>query len=241
MEKVFVYSVDSLEEFPVDRIDSINLEVELYNRGKSEEKQKRLHRGTTFPPEGFKFEVGYLKELTLSEKADRGLFNVPPDQKIENDQLVPKTTLELLQCCFLTISNYKTQKITLIKSKFDEALETVLARYPKHEPISWPVLREQANLWIETLPVGRDSIKSKLQALISEAKSNSDDDISELANSIRDKAAKYELFSGTCKRIKKDLISQIENNAKTNVSVLYAEIEAIQISFPSYDEVTSNE
>ncbi|MDI7157218.1 hypothetical protein QMM53_11780 [Leptospira santarosai] len=239
MEKVFVYSIDSQEEFPVDRIDSINLEVELFNRGKSEEKQKRVHRGTTFPPEGFKFEGGFLKELTLSEKADRGLFNIPPDQKIENDQLVPKTTLELLKSGLLTISNYKAQKIALINSKFDEALETVLARYPKHEPISWPVLREQANLWIETLPTGRDSIKSKLQSLVSEAKSNSDDDISELASSVQDKATKYELFSGTCKRIKKDLISQIEKNTKTNVSVLYAEIEAIVISFPTYDEVTN--
>ncbi|MCL8268188.1 hypothetical protein M9Y82_16450 [Leptospira weilii] len=239
MEKVFVYSIDSREEFPVDRNDSINLEVELFNRGKSEEKQKRIHRGTSFPPEGFKFESGFLKELSLSEKADRGLFNVPLNQKIENDQLVPKTTLELLQCGFLTISNYKIQKITLINSKFDEALETVLARYPKHEPISWPVLREQANLWIETLPAGRDSIKLKLQALVSESKSNSDDDISELASSVQDKAAKYELFSGTCKRIKKDLISQIENNEKTNVSVLYTEIEAIEISFPTYEEVTN--
>ncbi|EMO60706.1 hypothetical protein LEP1GSC133_4435 [Leptospira borgpetersenii serovar Pomona str. 200901868] len=239
MEKVFVYSIDSMEEFPVERLDSINLEVELFNREKSEDKQKRIHRGTIFPPEGLKFEGGILKEFSLSEKADRGLFNVPLDQKIENDQLVPKTTLELLQCGFLTISNYKVQKITLIKMKFDEALETVLERYPKHEPISWPVLREQANLWIETLPTGRDSIKSKLQSLVSEAKSNSDDDISELASSVKDKAAKYELFSGTCKRIKKDLISQIENNAKTNVSVFYAEIEAIQIAFPSYDEVTN--
>ncbi|TGK23445.1 hypothetical protein [Leptospira stimsonii] len=239
MEKIFVYSIDSQEEFPVDRVDSINLEIELFNRGKSEERQKRLHRGTIFPPEGFKFEGGFLKEFSLSEKADRGLFNVPPDQKIENDQLIPKTTLELLQCGFLTISNYKAQKINLINLKFDEALETVLTRYPKHEPISWPVLREQANLWIETLPADRGSIKSKLQALASESKSNSDDDISELASSVQVKAAKYELFSGTCKRIKKDLISQIENNTKTNVSVLFSEIEAIQIAFPSYDEVTN--
>ncbi|EMO64165.1 hypothetical protein LEP1GSC133_0818 [Leptospira borgpetersenii serovar Pomona str. 200901868] len=239
MEKIFVYSIDSQEEFPVDRSDSINLEVELFNRGKSEEKQKRIHRGTIFPPEGFKFDGGILKEFTLSEKADRGLFNVPPDQKIENDQLIPKSTLELLQCGFLTISNYKANKIALINSKFDEALETVLKRYPKHEPISWPVLREQSNLWFETLPAGRDSIKSMLPALVSEAKSNSDDDILELASSVREKAAKYELFSGTCKRIKKDLISQIEYNTKTNVSVLYAEIEAIQIVFPTYDEVTN--
>ncbi|ASV10631.1 hypothetical protein [Leptospira santarosai] len=239
MEKVFVYSIDSQEEFPVDRIDSINLDVELFNRGKSEEKQKRVHRGTTFPPEGFKFEDGLLKELTLSEKANRGLFNVPPDRKIENNQLVPKTALELLKCGLLTISDYKAQKITLINSKFDEALETVLARYPKHEPISWPVLREQATLWLNTASAGRDAIKPFLQALVSEAKSNSEDDISELANSIRENAAKYELFSGTCKKIKKTLVSQIENNEKTNVSVLYAEIEAIVIIFPTYDEVTN--
>ncbi|MFQ3857166.1 hypothetical protein ACLK29_00925 [Leptospira kirschneri] len=239
MEKVFVYSIDSLEDFPIERIESINLEVELFNREKSDEKQKRVHQGTIFPPEGFKFEGGFLKEFTLSEKADRGLFNIPPDQKIENDQLVPKTTLELLKCGLLTISNYKAQKIALINSKFDEALETVLARYPKHEPISWPVLREQANYWINSTPEQKAMLKLQLKALVSEANSYSDDDISELASSILDKAAKYELFSGTCKRIKKDLISQIENNTKTNVSVHYAEIEAIQIVFPSYEEVTN--
>ncbi|AVQ10752.1 Uncharacterized protein XB16_0405 [Leptospira santarosai] len=239
METIFVYSIDSLDEYPGDRIDSINLEVELFNRGKSEEKQKRVHRGTSFPPEGFKFEGGFLNELTLSEKADRGLFNVPPDQKIENDQLVPRTVLELLKCGLLTISNYKAQKITLINSKFDEALETVLAHYPKHEPLSWPVLREQATLWLNTASAGRDAIKPFLHALVSEAKSNSEDDISELANSIRENAAKYELFSGTCKKIKKALVSQIGNNTTTNVSVLYAEIEAIVIAFPTYDEVTN--
>ncbi|EKT85929.1 hypothetical protein [Leptospira santarosai] len=239
MEKVFVYSIDSQEEFPVDRIDSINLEVELFNRGKSEEKQKRVHRGTTFPPEGFKFEGGFLKELTLSEKADRGLFNVPPDQKIENNQLVPKTTLELLKCGLLTISNYKAQKIALINSKFDEALETVLARYPKHEPISWPVLREQANTWMNATVEQKVNFKTQLKALVSEASSDSDDDISELANSIRVKAAKYELFSGTCKKIKKALVFQFENNEKTNVSTLYAEIESVVIAFPTYDEVTN--
>ncbi|MDI7237349.1 hypothetical protein [Leptospira santarosai] len=239
MEKVFVYSIDSQEEFPVDRIDSINLEVELFNRGKSEEKQKRVHRGTSFPPEGFKFEGGILNELTLSEKADRGLFNLPPDQKIENDQLVPKTTLELLKCGFLTISNYKAQKIALINSKFDEALETVLTHYPKHEPLSWPVLREQANYWINSTPEQKAMLKLQLTALVSEASSDSNDDITELANSVREKAEKYELFSGTCKKIKKALVSQIENNEKTNVSVLYAEIEAIVIAFPTYDEVTN--
>ncbi|WP_016754190.1 hypothetical protein [Leptospira santarosai] len=239
METIFVYSIDSLDEYPGDRIDSINLEVELFNRGKSEEKQKRVHRGTSFPPEGFKFEGGFLNELTLSEKADRGLFNVPPDQKIENDQLVPKTTLELLKCGVLTISNYKAQKNALINSKFDEALETVLAHYPKHEPLSWPVLREQANSWINSTPEQKAMLKLQLIGLVSEAKSESDDDINELANSVRDKTAKYELFSGTCKKIKKALVSQIENNEKTNVSVLYAEIEAIVIAFPTYDEVTN--
>ncbi|EMN90939.1 hypothetical protein [Leptospira weilii] len=239
MEKIFVYSSTSLDEYPTSLAESIKLDVELFNRDKSEEKRKKIHQGNSFPPEGFKLERGELKEFSLSEKADRGLINIPPDQKIENDQLVPKTTLELLKSGFLTISNYKTQKIALINSKFDETLETVLSRYPKHEPLSWPALREQANRWITTASVGRDSIKSGLQALISEAKSNSEDDISELANSVWDKSTKYELFSGTCKRIKKDLISQIENNEKTNVSVLYTEIEAIDISFPTYEEVTN--
>ncbi|WP_017852037.1 hypothetical protein ACO1KB_19320 [Leptospira interrogans serovar Szwajizak] len=239
MEKVFVYSIDSLEEYPIERFESINLEVELFNREKSEVNQKQIHRGAVFPPEGFKFEVGVLKELTLSEKADRGLINIPSDQKIENDQIVPKTTLELLKCGFLTISNYKKQKIDFINSKFDDALETVLSRYPKHEPISWPVLREQANDWLGSSPDQKTTLKSQLKALVSESKSNSDEDVSELANSICMKAAKYELFSGTCKKIKKDLISQIENNEKTNVSVLFSEIEAIEISFPSYDEVTN--
>ncbi|EKO23016.1 hypothetical protein [Leptospira interrogans] len=239
MEKVFVYSIDSIKEFPVERLDSINLEVELFNREKSKDKQKRIHRGTIFPPEGFKFEGGILKEFSLSEKADRGLFNVPPDKKIENDQLVPKTTLELLKSGLLTISNYKTQKIALINSKFDDALETVLSRYPKHEPISWPVLREQANVWLIASTEAKTTLKAQFKALVSEAKSDSNEDISELAETVSTKAAKYESFSGTCKRIKKDLISQIENNTKTNVSVLYDEIEAIQIVFPSYDEVTN--
>ncbi|EMY04877.1 hypothetical protein LEP1GSC029_1864 [Leptospira interrogans str. 2002000626] len=214
MEKVFVYSIDSFEEYPIERFNSINLDVELFNREVSEAKQKRVHRGTIFPPEGFKFEVGVLKELTLSEKADRGLINIPPDQKIENDRIVPKTTLELLKCGFLTISGYKFQKIVQINSKFDKALETVLARYPKHEPLSWPVLREQANLWLNSSAEAKANLNTQLKALVSEAKSDSDDDISELANTVSAKATKYESFSGTCKRIKNELISQIESNQK---------------------------
>ncbi|PKA04244.1 hypothetical protein, partial [Leptospira ellisii] len=193
MEKLFVYSIDSLEEFPVDRIDSINLEVELFNRGKSEGQFKRIHRGTIFPPEGFKFEGGFLKEFTLSEKADRGLINIPPEWKIKNNELVPKTILELLQCGFLTISNFKAQNIALVNLKFDLALETVLVHYPKHEPLSWPVLREQSILWLNSSLEEKTILKTQLRALVSESKSDSNEDISELANSIRIKAEKYEL------------------------------------------------
>lgn len=100
MEKIYVYSSESLEEYPYSNLSSIELEVELFNRDKSEEKKKKIHQGIAFPPEGFKFECGALKELSLSEKADRGLTSVPENMKIEEETLVPKTELELLQCGF---------------------------------------------------------------------------------------------------------------------------------------------
>ncbi|WP_155483315.1 hypothetical protein [Leptospira kirschneri] len=47
----------------------------------------------------------------------------------------------------------------------------------------------------------------------------------------------YESFSGVCKKLKREMILQIENNTKTNVSVLYNELEAIVIDFPSFEGV----
>ncbi|EPE85626.1 hypothetical protein LEP1GSC021_3798 [Leptospira noguchii str. 1993005606] len=37
--------------------------------------------------------------------------------------------------------------------------------------------------------------------------------------------------------MKRELILQIENNTKTNVNVLYNELEAIVIDFPSFEGV----
>ncbi|EJO76893.1 hypothetical protein Q2295_09385 [Leptospira interrogans] len=235
MEKIYVYSSESLEEYPYSNLSSIELEVELFNRDKSEEKKKKIHQGIAFPPEGFKFECGALKELSLSEKADRGLTSVPENMKIEEETLVPKTELELLQCGFLTISAYKEKKIQKIKTKFDEAMDQILSKYPKTEPLSWPILAPQAKRWIYASAEEKESLKSEFIFLISESKSQNDEDITELASSILTKSNAYESFSGVCKKLKREMILQIENNTKTNVNVLYNELEAIVINFPSFE------
>ncbi|EMO30293.1 hypothetical protein LEP1GSC170_5265 [Leptospira interrogans serovar Bataviae str. HAI135] len=41
MEKIYVYSSESLEEYLCSNLSSIELEVELFNRDKSEEKKKK--------------------------------------------------------------------------------------------------------------------------------------------------------------------------------------------------------
>lgn len=238
MEKVYVYSSESLEEYPYSNLSSIELEIELFNRDKSEEKKKKIHQGIAFPPEGFKFECGELKELSLSEKADRGLTSVPENMKIEEETLVPKTELELLQCGFLTISAYKEKKIQKIKTKFDEAMDQILSKYPKTEPLSWPILAPQAKRWIYASAEEKESLKSEFISLINESKSQDNDDITELASSILTKSNAYESFSGVCKKLKRELVFQIENNTKTNVNVLYSELEAIVIDFPSFEGVS---
>lgn len=45
MEKIYVYSSESLEEYPYSNLSSIELEVELFNRDKSEEKKKKNSSG----------------------------------------------------------------------------------------------------------------------------------------------------------------------------------------------------
>lgn len=235
MEKIYVYSSETLEEYSGSNLSSIELEVELFNRDEPEDKKRKIHRGISFPPEGYKFEGGELKEFSLSEKADRGLISIPEDMKIEGEKLVPKTELELLQCGLLTISSYKERKILEIHSKFDEAIDQILCKYPKSEPLSWPILTPQAKQWLSADVHERENLKSSLIALISESKTQEDDDITELASSILAKANSYESFSGVCKRIKRELISQIQNNVKTNVTVVYNELEAIEIDFPSLD------
>ncbi len=239
MEKIYVYSSESLEEYSRSNLSSIELEVELFNRDKSEEKKKKIHQGNSFPPEGFKFESGELKEFSLSEKADRGLISIPEDMKIEEEKLVPKTELELLQCGVLTISSYKEKKIQKIHFQFDEAMNQILSLYPKAEPFSWPILATQAKRWVSANVQERANLKSDLISLVSESKSQEDDDITELASSILKKSNAYESFSGACKKLKRELIFQVENNTKTNVNVLYDELETIIISFPSFEGDTN--
>lgn len=48
MEKIYVYSSESLEEYPYSNLSSIELEVELFNRDKSEEKKKKFIRELRF-------------------------------------------------------------------------------------------------------------------------------------------------------------------------------------------------
>ncbi|EMO52966.1 hypothetical protein L9Z41_00985 [Leptospira noguchii] len=237
MEKVYVYSSESLEEYLCSNLSSIELEVELFNRDKSEEKKKKIHQGISFPPEGFKFECGELKELSLSEKADRGLISVPENMKIEEERLVPKTELELLRCGLLTISSYKEKKIQKIYAKFDEAMNQILSKYPKAEPLSWSILAPQAKKWIYASTEEKENLKSELICLVSESKSQDNEDITELASSILTKSNVYESYSGLCKKLKRELILQIENNTKTNVNVLYNELEAIVIDFPFFEGV----
>ncbi|RHX94997.1 hypothetical protein DLM76_06595 [Leptospira yasudae] len=236
MEKIYIYSSEILEEYPALLSQSIELEVELFNRDQPEIKKRKIYKGSSFPPEGYRFEDGELKALSLSEKADRGLISIPEDQKIENERLVPKTNLELLQAGILTISAYKQKKIAEIYFKFDEAMDQIFSKYPKSEPFSWPILVPQARQWISANSLEKENLKSSLVALVSESKSQEDEDITELANSILNKSNRYEFFCGICKRIKRKLIFQIESNAKTNVSVLYQELESIKIDFPAFQE-----
>ncbi|AOP32575.1 hypothetical protein A0128_00990 [Leptospira tipperaryensis] len=235
MEKIYVYSSVSLDEFPLSNLHAIQLEVELFNRDKSEIEKKKIYQGIFFPPEGLKFEAGELKPFSLSEKADRGLISVPEDQKIEDDKLVPKNPLELLQCGLLTISEYKEKKIQQINSKFDAAMEKILCRYSKTEPLFWPILSTQAKVWIEANLEEKEILKHTLVALTSESMSEEDDDITELANTILTKSGSFEAYNGICKRMKKEWITQVKNNTKTNVTVLYDELESIAIEYPVFE------
>ncbi|RHX87612.1 hypothetical protein [Leptospira stimsonii] len=234
MEKIFVYSSDSLKEFPASSLHAVQLEVELFNRDENGMEKKKIYQGSSFPPEGFKFESGELKPFTLSEKADRGLIAVPEDQKVEGNQLVPKTVLELLQCGQLTISEYKEKKIRSINSKFDEAMEKILCLYPKTEPLSWPILTSQSKVWKDSSSEERESLKLILTSLVNESASLEYDDITELADRILIKSRSFEAYIGICKRMKRVWVRQIENNTKTNVSVLFQELESLSIEFPEF-------
>lgn len=129
------------------------------------------------------------------------------------------------------------KKIQKIHSKFDEAMNQILSKYPKAEPLSWPILAPQAKRWIYASAEERESLKSEIISLISESKSQDDEDITELASSILTKSNVYESFGGVCKKLKREMILQIENNTKTNVNVLYNELEVIVIDFLSFEGV----
>ncbi|WP_016759416.1 hypothetical protein [Leptospira weilii] len=233
MQKVFVYSSTSLEEHPASMEDQLRLDVELQNRGKSEDEQKKIQIGDTFPPTGFKLVGCNLIKLSLEEQAEKGIYSVPSGMKVSENELIPQNDLELMKSGLLSIPQYKLKKIDQINLKFDEAIESVLSKYPKHEPLSWPIITPQAKNWITYPDNVKELHKPDYIALVAESKTDQIDDITELANRIIERANAYELFNGNCKRIKRDLISQIENNTKTNPTILYSELESIVIAFPT--------
>ncbi|EMN91240.1 hypothetical protein [Leptospira weilii] len=236
MQKVFVYSSTTLEEHPASMEDQLRLDVELQNRGKSEDEQKKIQVGDTFPPIGFKLVGCNLIELSLEEQAEKGIYSVPPGMKVSDNELIPQDDLELMKAGLLSIPQYKLKKIDQINLKFDEAIESVLSKYPKHEPLSWPIIAPQAKYWISYPDEVKELHKPNCIALVAEAKTDQIDDITELANRILQRASAYELYNGTCKRIKRELIAQVEINAKTNPTILYNELEAIEIVFPTFGD-----
>ena len=133
------------------------------------------------------FETNLKGELILDKDGN----NIPIIQdyvKLKSEYTITTTDISLLY--------YKKEKEREILKAYEDKMNLITSKYPLSEREGWAVKKAQAEKWLSSTDSEKENLKSSLLMLVSESISNSNDDITSLANAIIRDSNSYQVFYG---------------------------------------------
>lgn len=172
----------------------INSNIKNNSWGKPERwvKKKIAIENTFFYPEETYDEKDVIEEKSEEIfKVDELGNNVPIIQdyvKLKSEYTITITDISLLY--------HKKEKEREILKAYEDKMNLITSKYPLSEREGWAVKKAQAEKWLSSTDLEKENLKSSLLMLVSESISNSNDDITSLANAIIRDSNSYQVFYG---------------------------------------------
>lgn len=111
----------------------------------------------------------------------------------------------------ISISFAKQNKYNEILKAYENKMNLITSKYPTSEREGWAVKKIQAETWLASSDSEKTSLKTSLLMLVSESLSNSNEDITTLANSIIRDSNAYQVFYGSETKNKRNKLKQLES------------------------------
>ncbi len=206
MKKITVTNIKTLEQWEAtleDETEWINFCLLHKMWGKSE----RWVRAKILDPNRLNLEIEsfiYPEEVY----SDNDII----DSKIENQINFVKLKSEyVIEIINLGLDFYRDLKKKEILNEYEKQMNLISSKYPQSEREGWAVKKSQAEKWLSSTLEEKESLKLELLMLVSESKTESNEDITVLANAIIRDSNLYQVFYGTQTKNKRNKIKQIEN------------------------------
>ena len=112
----------------------------------------------------------------------------------------------------ISIEFARQNKYKEILKAYEDKMNLVTSKYPLSEREGWAVKKNQAEIWIASNDLEKESLKTKLLMLVSESTTNSNENITALANAIIRDSNAYQVFYGTETKNKRDKLKRLEES-----------------------------
>ena len=148
------------------------------------------------------FKTNDIGEFILDEFGDK----IPVIQdfvKLKSEYSITITDISVL---FTKENKYKE-----ILKAYEDKMNLITSKYPTSEREGWAVKKSQAEIWLASNDSEKTNLKNSLLMLISESLSNSNEDITILANAIIRDSNAYQVFYGTETKNKRNKLKQLES------------------------------
>ncbi len=112
----------------------------------------------------------------------------------------------------ISVSFAKQNKEKEILKAYEDKMNLITSKYPLSEREGWSVKKTQAEIWLSSSDLEKTTLKTSLLMLVSESLSNSNEDITTLANAIIRDSNAYQVFYGTETKNKRMKLKALEES-----------------------------
>ena len=112
----------------------------------------------------------------------------------------------------ISIQSAKENKEKEILKAYEDKMNLITSKYPTSEREGWSVKKTQAEIWLSSTDLEKTSLKTSLLMLVSESLSNSNEDITTLANAIIRDSNAYQVFYGAETKNKRMKLKVLEES-----------------------------
>lgn len=158
-------------------------------------------------------EETYIDEDVIDEKSEE-IFkidelgnSVPTIQNYV--KLKSEYTINIVD---ISLSYYRKEKEKEILKAYENKMNLITSKYPTSEREGWSVKKTQAEIWLSSTDLEKTSLKTSLLMLVSESLSNSNEDITTLANAIIRDSNAYQVFYGAETKNKRMKLKVLEES-----------------------------